>query len=146
MQAAVGVAQLSHLEGFIAARRRNFDVLRAALDGLSDVLEFATVHPKAEPSWFGFPMRVREGAGFDRAELVRFLESRRIATRALFGGNLVRQPAYIGKEFRAVGDLPCSDQVMRGTLWIGTWPGLTAPMLDWMVESVRAFCRDGVRA
>ena len=141
MQAAVGVAQLAHVEGFIAARRRNYAFLRAQLDNLSDVLEFATVHPEAEPSWFGFPMRVRESAGFERAELVRFLESRQIATRALFGGNLVRQPAYAGRDFRVVGELPKSDQVMQGTLWIGTWPGLTEPMLAWMVESLQAFCR-----
>lgn len=146
MQAAVGVAQLAHVEGFIAARRRNYAFLRSQLDSLSDVLEFAAVHTKAEPSWFGFPMRVRETAGFQRADLVRFLESRKIATRVLFGGNLVRQPAYAGREFRVVGDLPKSDQVMHGTLWIGTWPGLTDPMLAWMVESLRAFCRDGVRA
>ena len=141
MQAAVGVAQLAHVEGFIAARRRNYAFLRAQLDNLSDVLEFATVHPEAEPSWFGFPMRVRESAGFERAELVRFLESRQIATRVLFGGNLVRQPAYAGRDFRVVGELPKSDQVMQGTLWIGTWPGLTEPMLAWMVESLQAFCR-----
>lgn len=146
MQAAVGVAQLAHVEGFIAARRRNYAFLRSQLDSLSDVLEFAAVHTKAEPSWFGFPMRVRETAGFQRADLVRFLESRKIATRVLFGGNLVRQPAYAGREFRVIGDLPKSDQVMHGTLWIGTWPGLTEPMLAWMVESLRAFCRDGVRA
>ncbi len=146
MQAAVGVSQLAHLDGFIATRRRNYTVLRERLDGLSDRLEFASVHPKAEPSWFGFPMRVRESAGFGRAELVRFLESRKIATRVLFGGNLVRQPAYVGREFRVVGELPRSDQVMNGTLWIGTWPGLTDPMLEWMVESLRAFCRDGARA
>jgi CDP-6-deoxy-D-xylo-4-hexulose-3-dehydrase len=146
MQAAVGVAQLAHLDGFIAARRRNYSYLREQLDGLSDVLEFASVHPKAEPSWFGFPVRVRESAGFTRAELVRFLEGRRIATRVLFGGNLVRQPAYMGKPFRVVGDLARSDAVMHGTLWIGTWPGLTEPMLAWMVESLRAFCRDGARA
>ena len=85
-------------------------------------------------------------AGFQRADLVRFLEGRKIATRVLFGGNLVRQPAYAGRAFRVIGDLGNSDQVMRGTLWIGTWPGLTAPMLRWMVESLRAFCRDGVRA
>lgn len=146
MQAAVGVAQLAHLDGFIAARRRNYTVLREQLDGLSDVIEFAAVHPKAEPSWFGFPMRVRETAGFTRAELVRFLEGRKIATRVLFGGNLVRQPAYLGREFRVVGELTNSDRVMHGTLWIGTWPGLTEPMLAWMVESLRAFCRDGARA
>ncbi len=146
MQAAVGVAQLERLPEFIAARRRNYDFLRQRLDDLSDVLEFAAVHEKANPSWFGFPMRVRETAPFDRNALVAFLESRRIATRLLFGGNLVRQPAYKGLAYRVVGELTNTDRIMHGTLWIGCYPGLTAEMLDWIVTSLHAFCRDGVRA
>ncbi len=146
MQAAVGVAQLARLPEFIAARRHNYDYLRARLDGLSDVLEFATVHEKAVPSWFGFPMRVRESAPFDRNALVAYLESRRIATRLLFGGNLVRQPAYRGLVYRVVGELTQTDRVMHGTLWIGCYPGLNTSMLDWIVTSLHAFCRDGARA
>ena len=145
MQAAVGVAQLDRLPAFVAARRANYDYLRAKLADLSDVIEFATVHPKAEPSWFGFPMRVRDDAPFDRNALVRFLEGRKIATRLLFGGNLVRQPAYKGLEFRTVGDLPHTDQVMRGTLWIGCYPGLTTEMLDYVADCMQAFCREGAR-
>ena len=145
MQAAVGVAQLERLDEFVAARRHNFDYLRAGLREVEDVLEFAAVHPKATPSWFGFPMRVRDDAPFTRNALVAFLESRRIATRLLFGGNLVRQPAYRGRTFRVVGDLARTEQVMRGTLWLGTYPGLTTDMLDWIVESVREFCH-GARA
>ena len=145
MQAAVGVAQLDRLPAFVAARRANYDYLRAKLAELSDVIEFATVHPKAEPSWFGFPMRVRDDAPFDRNALVRFLEGRKIATRLLFGGNLVRQPAYKGLEFRTVGDLVRTDQVMRGTLWIGCYPGLTTEMLDYVADCMQAFCRDGAR-
>ena len=145
MQAAVGVAQLERLPAFVAARRTNYDYLRAKLADLTDVIEFATVHPKAEPSWFGFPMRVRDDASFDRNALVRFLEGRKIATRLLFGGNLVRQPAYKGLEFRTVGDLACTDQVMRGTLWIGCYPGLTTEMLDYVADCMQAFCRDGAR-
>ena len=145
MQAAVGVAQLERLDEFVAARRHNFDYLRAGLREVEDVLEFAAVHPKAMPSWFGFPMRVRDDAPFTRNALVAFLESRRIATRLLFGGNLVRQPAYRGRTFRVVGDLARTEQVMRGTLWLGTYPGLTTDMLDWIVESVREFCH-GARA
>ncbi|HVZ49905.1 MAG TPA: lipopolysaccharide biosynthesis protein RfbH [Gemmatimonadaceae bacterium] len=146
MQAAVGVAQLKRLPGFIAARNRNYATLRAALADLEDVLEFATVHPKAAPSWFGFPMRVRDGAPFDRNALVAFLEGRKIATRLLFGGNLVRQPAYAGRRFRVVGDLARSDAIMRGTLWVGCYPGLTDEMLAWIADSVRAFVRDGARS
>ena len=141
MQAAVGVAQLDRLEEFVAARRANYGYLRERLAGLEDVLEFASVHPRANPSWFGFPMRVREEAGFDRNALVRFLEGRKIATRLLFGGNLTRQPAYRDREFRVVGDLARTDQVMRGTLWIGCYPGLTREMLDYVGDSIHAFVR-----
>ena len=145
MQAAVGVAQLDQLDAFVAARRANYSYLRERLAGLEDVLEFATVHPKANPSWFGFPMRVREDAGFDRNAFVRFLEGRKIATRLLFGGNLARQPAYAGRAFRVIGDLARSDQVMRGTLWIGCYPGLTTEMLDYVASSIHAFVRQGAR-
>jgi CDP-6-deoxy-D-xylo-4-hexulose-3-dehydrase len=141
MQASVGVAQLERLDEFVAQRRSNYDYMRERLAGVEDVLEFATVHPLANPSWFGFPMRVRDDAPFDRNAFVRHLEGRKIATRLLFGGNLVRQPAYRGLHFRVVGDLARTEQVMRGTLWLGVYPGLTTGMLDWIVESVRAFCR-----
>ncbi|MBI3504326.1 MAG: lipopolysaccharide biosynthesis protein RfbH [Proteobacteria bacterium] len=146
MQAAVGVAQLERLPGFIEARRRNHDYLIAMLSDLEHALEFATTHPKAEPSWFGFLMRVREDAGFERNELIRFLESRKIATRLLFGGNLVRQPAYRDVTHRVVGDLARSDQVMRGSFWVGCYPGLTEPMLDWIATSIHDFVRRGARA
>ncbi|MCC7194311.1 MAG: lipopolysaccharide biosynthesis protein RfbH [Gemmatimonadaceae bacterium] len=145
MQAAIGLAQLQRLPAFIAARNRNYETLRAALADLDDVFEFAAVHPKAEPSWFGFPMRVREGAPFDRNALVQFLEGRKIATRLLFGGNLTRQPAYEGLTYRVAGDLARSDQVMHGTLWIGCYPGLTEEMLVWVSKSMHAFVRDGAR-
>jgi CDP-6-deoxy-D-xylo-4-hexulose-3-dehydrase len=141
MQASVGVAQLERLGEFVTARRRNYAYLRQRLTDVEHVLEFAGVHPKANPSWFGFPMRVRDDAPFDRNAFVHFLEGRKIATRLLFGGNLVRQPAYRGLPFRIVGDLARTEQVMRGTLWVGLYPGLTTEMLDWIVESVHAFCR-----
>ena len=146
MQAAIGVAQLERLAGFVEARRRNHDYLLAGLSDLTDVLEFATTHASAVPSWFGFLMRVREDAGFERQALIRFLESRRIATRLLFGGNLVRQPAYRNVVHRVVGDLARSDQVMRGSFWVGCYPGLTEPMLDWIATSIHDFVRGGARA
>jgi CDP-6-deoxy-D-xylo-4-hexulose-3-dehydrase len=130
----------------VAARRANYSYLRERLAGLEDVIEFATVHPKANPSWFGFPMRVREDAGFDRNAFVRFLEGRKIATRLLFGGNLARQPAYRERAFRVVGDLSRSDQVMRGTLWIGCYPGLTTEMLDYVADGIHAFVRGSAHA
>jgi CDP-6-deoxy-D-xylo-4-hexulose-3-dehydrase len=141
MQAAVGVAQLERLPGFIAARRRNFAYLRAALADLEDVLVLPEAQANAEPSWFGFPMVVREDAPFTRDALVQFLEGRKIATRLLFGGNLVRQPAYADRYYRVVGDLANSDRVMHGAFWVGVWPGLTEAMLEWVAESIHAFCR-----
>ena len=141
MQAAVGVAQLDKLPGFIAARRRNFEHLHAGLRDLEDVLELPEATPCAEPSWFGFPMLVRPGAPFTRQELIRHLESRRIATRLSFAGNLTRQPAYAESAYRVVGDLATTDRVMRDGFWLGVYPGLTPAMLDYVVDSLRSWCR-----
>jgi CDP-6-deoxy-D-xylo-4-hexulose-3-dehydrase len=137
MQAALGVAQLERLDDFIAARRRNFAYLREALDDLQDVLVLPEATPDANPSWFGFPILVREDAPFTRNEMVHHLESRRVATRLLFGGNLVRQPAYADVTYRQVGDLANSDRVMYGCFWVGVYPGLTEEMLDWIARSIR---------
>jgi len=141
MQAAVGVAQLERLPAFIDARRRNFATLHTGLRELDDVLVLPEPTPNSEPSWFGFPIMVREDAPFTRDALTRFLESRRIATRLLFGGNLVRQPAYQDVTYRVVGDLANSDRVMHGAFWIGVHPGLTEEMLAYMLESIGEFCR-----
>jgi CDP-6-deoxy-D-xylo-4-hexulose-3-dehydrase len=138
MQAAVGVAQLQKLDGFIATRRRN---ARALHEGLSELQEFFVLPeaaPRADPSWFGFPIGVRQGAPFTRNEVTRHLEERKIATRLLFGGNLTRQPAYQGCAHRVVGDLANSDFVMNQVFWIGVYPGITEPMLDYIVEAFRA--------
>jgi CDP-6-deoxy-D-xylo-4-hexulose-3-dehydrase len=140
-QAAVGLAQLDRLPGFVTARRRNWQHLR---DGLAD-LEEHFVLPRAtdrsEPSWFGFALTVRPEAPFTRDELIQFLEGRRIATRLLFGGNLTRQPAYAEVEYRVVGDLTTSDLVTESTFWVGVFPGLTDPMLDYVIESFHDFVR-----
>ena len=141
MQAAVGVAQLDKLPGFIAARRRNFERLHAGLRDLEDVLELPEATPCAEPSWFGFPMLVRPGAPFTRNELIGQLESRRIATRLIFAGNLTRQPAYADSAYRVVGDLATTDRVMRDGFWLGVYPGLTPAMLDYVVDTLRSWCR-----
>jgi CDP-6-deoxy-D-xylo-4-hexulose-3-dehydrase len=138
MQAAVGVAQLQKLDGFIAARRRN---ARALYEGLREMEEFFVLPeatPGSEPSWFGFPIGVRLDAPFTRNQAVRHLEERKIATRLLFGGNLTRQPAYDGCAHRVVGDLANTDFVMNQVFWIGVYPGITEPMVDYMVEAFRA--------
>jgi CDP-6-deoxy-D-xylo-4-hexulose-3-dehydrase len=146
MQAAVGVAQLERLPGFIEARRRNFAYLREALSELDDVLVLPQATPGSQPSWFGFPILVREDAPFTRDELTQHLERRRIGTRLLFGGNLTRQPAYTGVAYRAIGDLRNSDAVMHGAFWVGVYPGLTEEMLAYVARSIVDFCRAPVGA
>lgn len=141
MQAAVGVSQLRKLPGFIEARRRNFAQLHAGMADLQEFLILPEAEPHSEPSWFGFPLFVCEGAGFTRNELVRHLESKGIATRLIFAGNLVRQPAFAGQRFRVVGELTGADQVMNDAFWIGVFPGLTSEMLDYVLDTIRAFCR-----
>ena len=129
MQAAVGVAQLKKLPTFIEKRRRNFQFL---YEGLRDMEEFFILPQAtqgAEPSWFGFPLSVREGAPFSRDEVLRYLDDHKIATRLIFGGNLLRQPAYLGIRHRKVGDLSNSDFVMNNSLWMGVWPGLSIFLL-----------------
>jgi CDP-6-deoxy-D-xylo-4-hexulose-3-dehydrase len=137
MQAAVGVAQLKKLPGFIAARRRNFDRLLAGLGELEEFFVLPRATPGSEPSWFGFPLAVRPGAPFRRDDVVRFLNERKIATRLVFAGNLLRQPAYLGVTHRRVGDLANSDFVMERAFWVGVYPGLTDAALDYVVDSLR---------
>jgi CDP-6-deoxy-D-xylo-4-hexulose-3-dehydrase len=139
MQAAVGVAQLKKLPGFIEDRRRNFGVLAQGLAGLERSLILPRATPGSDPSWFGFPVAVRPDAPFTRGELIRHLESRNIGTRLLFGGNLLRQPAYKNAPHRIIGPLPNSDFVMRQVFWVGVYPGLTAEMLAFMVRTVQDF-------
>ena len=137
MQAAVGVAQLKKLEGFVAARRRNFQALREGMRGLEEFFVLPEATAETEPSWFGFPIAVREDAPFTRNQVTRYLEDRKIATRLLFGGNLVRQPAYQGREYRVVGDLKNSDFVMNQVFWIGVYPGIGPAMLEYMLETLK---------
>jgi CDP-6-deoxy-D-xylo-4-hexulose-3-dehydrase len=141
MQAAIGLSQLEKLPGFIAARRKNFQHLYDSLKPLKDVLLLPESTPDAEPSWFGFPMGVREDAPFRRDALIRELESHHIGTRLLFGGNLTRQPAYKDTEFRVIGDLKNTDFVMNNVFWIGLYPGLTEEMLNYTVDTIVAFTR-----
>jgi CDP-6-deoxy-D-xylo-4-hexulose-3-dehydrase len=130
MQAALGASQLEKLPFFIERRKQNFRTLRAALEPYADVLLLPEATPGSDPSWFGFPLGVRENAPFTRDDLVHRLEERKIGTRLLFAGNLLRQPAYEGIDCRVIGDLKNTDFVMRNVLWVGVYPGLTKPMLD----------------
>jgi CDP-6-deoxy-D-xylo-4-hexulose-3-dehydrase len=141
MQAAVGLAQLGHLEDFIAARARNFAGLTERLRAYEDVLILPQATPNSEPSWFGFPITIRPGTGIDREELVQFLNEKKIATRLLFGGNLLRQPYMKGRNYRVVGELANADLVTTNTFWVGLYPGLNADHLDYMAEQLGNFLR-----
>jgi CDP-6-deoxy-D-xylo-4-hexulose-3-dehydrase len=144
MQAAVGVAQLKKLPAFIEARKSNFRYLKAGLKVVEEQFVSPEATPKSDPSWFGFPLMLRETAAFSRNALMDFLNAKKIATRQLFGGNLVRQPAYAGLNYRVVGDLHNSDRVMNQAFWIGVYPGLTPAMLDYVVESINDIAIKGV--
>lgn len=141
MQAALGASQITKLPNFIACRKENFRYLRNALQPLEEHLVLPQATPGSDPSWFGFPIGVRPEAPFRRDELTGALEARKIATRLLFGGNLTRQPAYAGCQYRVVGDLANSDFAMNNVFWIGVYPGLTRPMLDFVVESMFEFVK-----
>jgi NDP-hexose-3,4-dehydratase len=138
LQAALGLSQLSRLPEFGEARRRNWRRLREELDGVPGLI---LPEPTAgsDPSWFGFVITVAADAGFTRADIVRFLESRRIGTRMLFGGNLTRQPAFRNQPRRIPAPLVNSDVVTERTFWVGVFPGLLPEMIDYLVGAIREF-------
>ncbi len=140
MQAALGLAQLDHLDDFIYARRANFEALKAGLKHLEHFLILPEATPGTEPSWFGFPITIRKDAPFTRDELAAHLNAARIGTRLLFGGNLTRQPYMKGRNFRIAGTLPNADIVVDSTLWIGVYPGLNSPEIVYILEIFASFC------
>jgi CDP-4-dehydro-6-deoxyglucose reductase, E1 len=139
MQAALGLAQLERLDGFHAARRRNFRRLDAALAELDDRIVRPRALEGADPSWFGYPFTLREGGPAQRRELQLFLLERRIDSRLVLAGNLTRQPGYQGLGHRVAGRLDGADRVTEASLWVGCHPGLTGEMVDWIAESIRDF-------
>lgn len=141
MQAAVGVAQLQKLPGFIEARRENFRRLHEGLRDLEHVFILPEATPGADPSWFGFPIAVRPGSGLTRDSVTSHLEQHKIATRLLFGGNLVRQPAYRDIPRRVIGDLERSDFVMNQVFWIGVYPGLSEDRIDYILSAFHALTK-----
>lgn len=135
MQAAVGVAQLDKLDSFTAARRRNFRLLHTGLQDLQEHLILPEATPHSDPSWFGFPLALREHSPVSREHILRFMNDRKVATRLLFGGNLLRQPAYLDVPHRRVGNLARADFVMNRVFWVGVYPGLTDASVQFMIES-----------
>lgn len=141
MQAALGVSQLRKIDTFVERRNQNFDLLHKLLDGVEGlILPRATEH--SQPSWFGFPITLEPGYPVDREDLLRHLDAKKIGTRLVFAGNLLRQPAYRGIDARVVGDLRASDVVMTRSFWLGVYPGLTEPMLEYVAEVLTGYLRD----
>jgi CDP-6-deoxy-D-xylo-4-hexulose-3-dehydrase len=143
MQAAIGCAQLEKLDAIVAVRRKNFNFLRAGLEGVPGLI-LPEPQKNSVPSWFGFLMSVREDAGFTRNDLSKYLENKKIQTRNLFAGNLIKHPAFDemrDKEdsYRVVGNLSVTDFIMNHSLWIGVYPGMTQAMLQYMTDTITEF-------
>ena len=140
MQAALGLAQLKKLKGFIRKRRENFAYLYQCFKTLEQYFILPEALPGANPSWFGFPIVVKDGAPFTKLDLVNYLEKRNIQTRSIFAGNLTRHPAYLHRtDIRTVFDLVHSDKLMTDAFWIGVYPGITKQMLDFVGDSIVSF-------
>ncbi len=139
MQAACGLAQLGRLDEFIAARKANFEYLHARLQPLADFLHLPQPTPGSDPSWFGFPIVLDPACGFERVDLLSYLDENKIGTRLLFAGNITRQPYMIGRNYRVSGDLTNTEIVMKQTFWLGVYPGLTTQHLDFVVQKLEEF-------
>lgn len=139
MQAACALAQLDRLDDFIAARKANFAYLKDRLQSCAEFLHLPEATPNSEPSWFGFPVVLKETAGVKRVDLLNYLDQNKIATRLLFAGNLIRQPYMIGRNYRVSGELKNTDIVMNQTFWLGVFPALTREHLDYMVAKLEEF-------
>jgi CDP-6-deoxy-D-xylo-4-hexulose-3-dehydrase len=139
MQAALGLAQLDRLEGFIEARKRNFRHLHARLAPHAEQLILPEATPGSDPSWFGFTITLRPGLARTREQLTAHLERHKIGTRLLFAGNLTRQPYFSGRPHRVSGTLANTDLIMERTFWIGVYPGLGPEMLDFAADKIIEF-------
>lgn len=139
MQAACALAQMDRLNGFIAARKRNFRYLSEHLRSCEDFFVLPRATPDSEPSWFGFPLTLRSASPGSRTELLTYLDQNKIGTRLLFGGNLTRQPYMQGRTYRIAGSLDATDQVMNNTFWIGVHPGLEEQHLAYVSEKIEHF-------
>lgn len=138
-QAAVGLSQMDKLPDFIARRKRNFAYLYEGLQPFAEHLILPAWHEKADPSWFAFPLLVRDEAPFMRHDITRFLEQHLVETRPLFAGNIVQQPAYRHIRRRVVGELPIASQILRGAFFVGVYPGLDIPQLDYVIDTFHRY-------
>ncbi len=138
MQAALGVSQLNKLPAFVEARRSNFKLLTEAMmnAGLNDYFILPTPTPESNPSWFGFLLTLKDGNRFHRKRILQELDRKKIGTRLLFAGNIIKQPAFQGVQYRQIGDLKNTDKIMFDSFWIGLWPGLGAEQINFMVHTL----------
>jgi CDP-6-deoxy-D-xylo-4-hexulose-3-dehydrase len=139
MQAACGLAQLDRLENFVQRRKENFEFLLTRLKNLEEFLILPTPTPNSEPSWFGFPVTLRDNSPVGRLELLTYLDQEKVGTRLLFAGNLVRQPYMAGRNYKIAGELLNTDRVMSNTFWIGLQPALTQDMLDYSASKIAGY-------
>jgi CDP-6-deoxy-D-xylo-4-hexulose-3-dehydrase len=139
MQAAVGVEQLKKLSSFIEARKKNFKLLYEGLKKYENYFILPKVEPKADPSWFGFILAVREDAGFTKNDIVKYLEDNKIATRMLFAGNIICHPSFKNVKYRVYGSLENTDYVMNNTFWIGVYPGISSEMITYIIDKIDEF-------
>ncbi|MCA0293693.1 MAG: lipopolysaccharide biosynthesis protein RfbH [Actinobacteria bacterium] len=145
IQAALGLSQLAKLDHFVARRKENFAHLHERFSGV-DGLILPVATPKSDPAWFGYPLTLADDLPVNREDLMRFLDARKVGTRLVFAGNILRQPAYRDIERRVASDLANSDTVMTRSFWLGTYPGLTTDMLDYIADSVIDFVSGRVTA
>jgi CDP-6-deoxy-D-xylo-4-hexulose-3-dehydrase len=139
MQAACGLAQMDNLEQFVDTRKSNFKYLTEALASCEEFIELPEATENSDPSWFGFPITLKETSGVARVELLKFMDEAKIGTRLLFAGNLTRQPYFEKVEYRIHGDLTVTDRIMNQAFWIGIYPGLTTDHLDYIVNKFEEF-------
>jgi CDP-6-deoxy-D-xylo-4-hexulose-3-dehydrase len=142
MQAAAGLAQLDRLSDFVQKRRDNFSILKTLFKEFEEYFILPEATPNSDPSWFGFVLSVREGAPFSREKLLAYLNyEKKIGTRLLFAGNLIRQPYMKNREYRIIGDLNQCDFVMKQTFWLGLYPGLSEEHFVYMADMIREFIK-----
>lgn len=139
MQAACGLAQLEKLPRFIRARKDNFKKLYSSLEGIKDSIILPNETIGSDPSWFGFPITLRDDAQVNRVELLEYLDQEKIGTRLLFAGNLTKQPYMQGQTFRIGSDLTNTDIIMKNTFWIGVQPSLTSDAIDYMASKLTSY-------
>ena len=139
VQAACGLAQLDKLQSFIQKRKENFNYLKNRLKSCEEFILLPEATESSDPSWFGFPITIKDNDKYNRIDLLTYLDENKIGTRLLFSGNLTRQPYMIDANYRVSGELKNTDIVMNKTFWIGVYPGLDRDMLDFVINKFEEF-------